>query len=85
MSVEHAKAFLTRVADDGLLRDRLSACRSIEQRFEIVREAGFLFTLDELNDARTVLSDEDLDAVAGGVFMGGKGLSDFCFTDINFF
>jgi predicted ribosomally synthesized peptide with nif11-like leader len=36
---------------------------------QLIKEAGYDFTEEELKSAKSELSDEDLDNVAGGYFM----------------
>ncbi len=66
MSLDQAKAFMALVSGDKELQVRLGACDSSAERFIMARELGFTFSAEELKLARTELSDEDLDAVAGG-------------------
>ncbi len=66
MSLEQAKAFMVLVSGDKELQVRLGACASNGERFSMAKELGFTFSVEELKLARKELSDEDLDAVAGG-------------------
>ncbi len=66
MSIESAKAFLERVKSDEEFADRIREASSREERREIAKSEGFDFMPEELKKATDELSDEELDAVAGG-------------------
>ena len=71
MSVENAKAFLSRVASDEAFKKSLENAPNEEARKAIVKEAGYDFTKAEMEsllaaDGEGELSDEELEAVAGG-------------------
>jgi len=70
MSIDHAKAFLQELSGNEELKARLSACITPEKRMLCAKESGFEFTAEELNSARTGLSDEKLDAISGGSCCG---------------
>jgi predicted ribosomally synthesized peptide with nif11-like leader len=83
MALEQVHAFYQKVASDESFRSRIQSVNSKEECSEIVKAAGFDFTLQEFEDytARLLesdrpdeeikdLSEEDLAAVAGG-FIGG--------------
>jgi predicted ribosomally synthesized peptide with nif11-like leader len=71
MSIESFEAFMTRLAEDAGLRDELRAQAPEGLNFEQLAQAaaarGFEFSAEELVDsAEGELSDEQLEAVAGG-------------------
>ncbi len=70
MSVDSAKAFLKRFAKDEDFRKSLENASSDEERRNIVKEAGFQFTKDDLKaltkEVKSELSEEELEKVAGG-------------------
>jgi predicted ribosomally synthesized peptide with nif11-like leader len=66
MSIESAKAFLERVKNDEDFRKELGEQASAEERMKFVKAQGFDFTKEEINSLNKELSDEELDAVAGG-------------------
>ena len=70
MSAEHAKAFLTEIADNETLRKKLYACATAEERRHLAAELGFEFTAEEFNDARSRLFEKELDFVSGGSCCG---------------
>ena len=71
MSVEQAKAFIEKLDSDKTLLTQVAGAASDETRLELARAAGFEFATEDLADAigesdREELSDDDLEAVAGG-------------------
>ena len=85
MALEQVHAFYQKVASDESFRSRIQSVNSKEECSEIVKAAGFNFTLQEFEEytARLLesdrpdeeiqdLSEEALAAVAGG-FIGGFG------------
>ena len=66
MSIESAKAFLERVKNDEDFRKELEAQASAEERIKFVKAQGFDFTKEEIDSQKEELSDEELEAVAGG-------------------
>ncbi len=66
MSIESAKAFLERVKNDEDFRLELEGKTSLEERIKFAKAQGFDFTKDEISEVTDSLSDEQLDAVAGG-------------------
>ena len=75
MSVANVKAFFEKVAEDEALQEKLKALAEREEAMyadlvEIASAAGFEFTTADARRARVDvardLSDEELDAVAGG-------------------
>jgi len=74
MSVESAKAFLERMKSDSAFRESVVGAQDDAERNKLVVEAGFEFTKEEIDQARSEfqgeLSDEDLRLVAGGTCRG---------------
>ena len=75
MSVENVKAFFEKVAEDKELQEKLKALAEREEAMyadlvQIASAAGFEFTTADARKAHVAaaseLSDEELDAVAGG-------------------
>ncbi len=68
MSIESAKAFLERVKNDEDFRKELEGQATVEERIEFAKAQDFDFTKEEIREVHEgSLSDEELDAVAGGV------------------
>lgn len=70
MSQEAAKAFVERMKTDSDFRERVFAETDVDARMLLVRAAGFDLTADELEPPSGALADAELDAVAGGAYMG---------------
>jgi predicted ribosomally synthesized peptide with nif11-like leader len=69
MSEEQLKAFLERVKVDTSLQDKIKAAADPDAVFAIAKEAGFIFSADDLNKAQSEIlemSEEDLEAISGG-------------------
>lgn len=73
MSLVSANAFLEKVKNDEGFKKMLTDLPDGQARMDFAKEAGFTFTVEELAEAKAEqgLSDEELDAVAGGCG-GGK-------------
>lgn len=69
MSIESAKAFIEKVKDDEDFRKKLVEFKDGEERMEYVKSVGFDFTTEEVAQVKEEqgLTDDELDAVAGGV------------------
>ncbi len=71
MSVESAKKFMDTIANDEDFRSKFETGDEAT-RLQMIREGGYDFTKEEALEASNgELSDEDLEAVAGGVFFTG--------------
>jgi predicted ribosomally synthesized peptide with nif11-like leader len=66
MSIDSAKAFIERMKTDEEFKNRVIQAETAEARKAIVEEEGFDFTKKEINSVTSQLSDEELDALAGG-------------------
>lgn len=66
MSIESAKLFIERMKTDENFAEKISLCKDEQDRSIVLKEEGFDFTALELSEAGTILSDDDLDGVAGG-------------------
>ena len=67
MSEEQLKAFLEKVKADTSLQEKLKAAADANAVAAIAKEAGFSISADDLTTkAQSELSDEELEAVAGG-------------------
>ena len=66
MSEEQLKAFLEKVKDDTSLQEKLKAAADSDAVLAIAKEAGFSISADDLKNAQSELSDEELEGVAGG-------------------
>ena len=66
MSEEQLKAFLEKVKTDASLQEKLKAAADNDAVTAIAKEAGFSISADDLKNAQSKLSDEELEGVAGG-------------------
>ena len=66
MSEEQLKAFLKKVKTDASLQEKLKAAADNDAVTAIAKEAGFSISADDLKNAQSELSDEELEGVAGG-------------------
>ena len=70
MSKEQLKAFLEKVQGDTSLQEKLKAAADADAVLAIAKEAGFSISADDLKNAQSELSDEELEGVAGGEATG---------------
>ena len=73
MSEEQLKAFLEKVKGDTSLQEKLKAAVDTNAVAAIAKEAGFSISADDLKNAQSDLSDEELDSIAGGRAGTGGG------------
>ena len=73
MSEEQLKAFLDKVQSDTSLQEKLKAAADIDAVAAIAKEAGFSISVDDLKNAQSEISDEELEGVAGGTLSYGVG------------
>ena len=66
MSEEQLKAFLEKVKADTSLQEKLKAAVDADAVTAIAKEAGFSISADELENAQSKLSNQELEGVAGG-------------------
>ena len=67
MSEEQLKAFLEKVRSDTSLQEKLQSAADSETVLAIAKDAGFLISTEELQKAQTMISDEELENVSGGL------------------
>ncbi|MEQ8167561.1 MAG: Nif11-like leader peptide family natural product precursor [Candidatus Eremiobacterota bacterium] len=78
MSLESAKLFIERMKTDEDFATGVTKCKDSGARKKFILEEGFDFTVDELSQAQgnelvEELSDEQVEAIAGGVWRCGLG------------
>ena len=66
MSEEQLKAFIAKAQGDTSLQEKLKAAADADAVAAIAKEAGFSISADDLNKAKSELSEEELEVVAGG-------------------
>ena len=76
MSEEQLKAFLEKVKSDTSLQEKLKAAANADAVTAIAKEAGFSISADDLKNAQSELSEEELEGVAGGTFVGAMTVAE---------
>ena len=66
MSEEQLKAFLEKVKLDTSLQDKLKAATDANAVVEIAKASGFVISADDWNESQSDVSDDELEAAAGG-------------------
>ncbi len=66
MSEEQLKAFWEAVQTDTSLQEKLRATTDADSIASIAKETGFEITAEEVEEAQSELSEEELKGVAGG-------------------
>ncbi len=74
MSEEQLKALLEKVKTDTSLQEKLKAAADANAVAAIAKEAGFSISVDDLTNAQSELSDEELEGVAGGASIDCKSI-----------
>ncbi len=72
MSEEQLKAFLEKVKADTSLQEKLKAAGDANAVAAIAKEAGFSISSDDLKNAQSEVSEEELEGVAGGTCLGSQ-------------
>ena len=67
MSLDQARAFIEKMKSDEAFRDRIVAIEGIDARLAAARDAGFQVTEAEVKEVQSELTDDELDAAAGGL------------------
>ncbi len=84
MSEEQLKAFLESVKADAGLQEKLKAAADAEAVVAIAKAAGFVISAEELkNRSQAEISEEELEAVAGGTVPITATLVDACCKGIH--
>ena len=66
MSEEQLKAFLEKVKADTSLQEKLKGAADTNAVTAIAKEAGFSISADDLKNAQSEISEEELEGAAGG-------------------
>ena len=66
MSEEQLKAFIEKVKADSSLQERLKSASDADAVVAIAKEAGFSISANDLKNAQSEISEEELENVAGG-------------------
>ena len=81
MSEEQHKAFLEKLKDDSSLQEKLKAASDADAVVAIAKEAGFSISVDDLKNAQSEISDEEMEGVAGGCQFNSAQLSFYPYCD----
>ncbi len=65
MSIESAKAFLERMKNDEDFRKEVGEKSSPEDRMNFIKENGFDFSKEDIEQVKSELSEEELEGAAG--------------------
>lgn len=68
MPKEQLKAFLEKVKGDASLQEKLKATGNFDAVVAIANDEGFVITADNLQQAQSELSEQELESVTGGTF-----------------
>ena len=68
MSEEQLKAFLAKVKADTSLQEKLKSAADSDAVLAIAKKTGFMIAAGDLKKAQSEVSDEELEAAAGGRF-----------------
>ena len=66
MSEEQLKAFFEKVKADTSLQEKLKADADADAVVAIAKEAGFSISADDLKNAQSKVSEEEMEGLAGG-------------------
>ena len=83
MSEEQLKAFLEKVQGDASLLEKLKAAADADAVTAVANEAGFSISADDLKNAQSEISDEELEGVAGGCQFNSAALSFPPYCDVD--
>ena len=78
MSEQPLKAFLEKVKADTSLQEKLKAAGDANAVAAIAKEAGFMISADDLKNAQSEISEEELENVAGGMWFWETGIRTLC-------
>ncbi len=79
MSEEQLKAFIEKLKADTNLQEKLKAAADANAVVAIAKEAGFSISADNLTNAQSEISEDELEGVAGGG-LGFDGEKTVCFV-----
>lgn len=77
MSIESAKSFIERLKTDESFARKVGECKGEAARMTMAKAEGFDFTVQEVKDLQSQLSEEELDRLSGGLQIPCCGMLDF--------
>ncbi|MCP4374637.1 MAG: Nif11-like leader peptide family natural product precursor [bacterium] len=66
MTIESAKAYLERMKNDENFRKECSEKSSPEELIKFVKASGFDFSMEDIDQVKSELSDDEMEMIAGG-------------------
>ena len=66
MTLEQLKAFLAKAKDDQSIQEKLKAAADSDAVLAIAKDAGFMISVDDLKNAQSELTEDELEGVSGG-------------------
>ncbi|QNI73231.1 Nif11-like leader peptide family natural product precursor [Synechococcus sp. NOUM97013] len=78
MSEEQLRAFLEKVKGDTGLQEKLKAAADADAVVAMAKDAGFMISADDLKKAQSEVSDAELEAAAGGIWIIRPSESELC-------
>ncbi len=66
MSLDQARLFIEKMKSDEAFRNRILAIEGVDARLAAAGDAGFHVTEAEVKEVQNELTDNELDAAAGG-------------------
>ena len=66
MSLEQLKVFLKKVKGDSSLQEKLKTASNSDAVLAIAKQVGFSISADDLRNAQSELSEEELESSTGG-------------------
>ena len=70
MSKDQLKAFFANAQSDASLQSKLKQGTSVDQIVAVAKESGFTIDAQDLLEAQSELSEEELGVLSGGVTIG---------------
>lgn len=67
MSIEAVKSFIERIKNDSEFAQKVLDCKDYHTCTEFLQEADYKFTAEELQDSMNILTEKELEGVAGGL------------------
>ena len=70
MSKDQLKAFFAKAQTDASLQSKLKQGTNVDQIVAVAKESGFTIDAQDLLEAQSELSEEELGVLSGGVTIG---------------
>ncbi len=73
MTIESAKTYLGRMKNDENFRKECSEKSSPEEWMKFVKENGFDFSKEDIEQVKSELNDDELEMIVGGIYIKISG------------